>query len=383
LKTLRADILRPGELGAAELGQWAAFVEAARLPGPYFAPEYTLAADGVVPGAQVAVLHRGGKVEGFLPFQRRGGMIQPLGAPLTDYHGLVAPPGARIDLPWVIRLLGASTYRFGGLRTPGFLPGGLQTFEHEAMAADVSGGLEAYLQARPKTRKFFKEKDRRLRALDAEVGPVEFRLEDDDPALFDFVLKHKRAQYERTGRHDIFGCGWTERFLRRLWEIRTPEFGARFASLRVSGQVAAAELGLRGGRVHHLWFPTYDPALQRYGPGTTLMIQTVRAAAEHPGLDTVDFGAGGECYKHAYAEPSGLVHAGAVHAASWRRASLQVADAAFRAHPALTRVAHLRDRVDRRLQVIGACETTTRRWVAGAVEAFRCAGRRGAGAEPA
>jgi len=46
--------------------------------------------------------------------------------------------------------------------------------------------------------------------------------------------------------------------------------------------------------VHHLWFPTYDPALQRYGPGTTLMIQTVRAAAEHPGLDTVDFGAGGE-----------------------------------------------------------------------------------------
>jgi hypothetical protein len=72
-----------------------------------------------------------------------------------------------------------------------------------------------------------------------------------------------------------------------------------------------------------------------------------------------------------------------VHAANWRRASLQVADAAFRAHPALTRVARLRDRVDRRLQVIGACETDAARWVAGAVDAFRGAGRRRAGAEPA
>lgn len=368
------EVLAPGALGASELAAWRSFRDAQpHLSSPYFAPEYALAADGVVPGASVAVIHEGGAITGFLAFQKRGATAQPLAAPLTDYHGLIAAPGAEVDLTAVVRLIGASSFAFNSLTTES-LPAGDRAFVHSCMRADVSEGLEAYFDARPKTRKFFKDKGRRLRALAAEAGEVEFRFEDGEEA-FDFVVAQKRAQYLRTGRHDIFNCGWTERFLRRLWEVRTPEFGGRFATLRSGGRLVAAEYGLRGGDVHHLWFPSYEPAFARFGPGTTMTIETIRAAAADPTIRTVDFGAAEEGYKSTYADPDGVVYEGSINAAPLRQASVRIADAALAA-PAFRQLSETRDRLRRRFAIINACETTPSGWVNGAVTAFRQAARR-------
>ena len=98
-QALRIETMRPEELGASERAQWAAFRAAdSGLASPYFDLRYTLAAADVCPNAFVAVIHRGGEIVGFLPFQRRGGLIQPLGAPLTDYHGLITRRGVSVDL---------------------------------------------------------------------------------------------------------------------------------------------------------------------------------------------------------------------------------------------------------------------------------------------
>ena len=251
----QVDVLTPEALSASERSCWAGIRRASpEFASPYFSPLYSLAAQDVVPGARVAVIHERGAVRGFFPFQTRGRALQPLAAPLSDYHGLIAPSAADLDLRQVVRALGAEVFRFTGLRG-GPTSAGHRLERRTAMVADVSGGAAAYLERRPTTRRLVKDKLRVRRNFEREHGPLEFRFPDDDPALFDFVIGLKREQLRRTGRHDVFACGWTERFLRRLFETRTEAFGGRFATLRAGGRLVAAEYGLRDGPVYHLWSP--------------------------------------------------------------------------------------------------------------------------------
>jgi CelD/BcsL family acetyltransferase involved in cellulose biosynthesis len=137
----------PGALDDVERAAWVAF-RAARpeLASPCFDLRFILVAARAAPGAEVAVLRRDGGVEGFLPFQRRGGLIQPLGAPLSDYHGLILRPGAEVCLAEVVERLNVRRFRFGGLI--GAPPTEAEGETRPAMVADLSEGYEAYLESR-------------------------------------------------------------------------------------------------------------------------------------------------------------------------------------------------------------------------------------------
>jgi CelD/BcsL family acetyltransferase involved in cellulose biosynthesis len=373
---LSVDVLKPGALSAGERGAWRAFLAASdRLASPYFRPEYAQAADGVAPGAAVAVAHRAGRIAAFLPFQKRGSVAQPLAAPLSDYHGLIRAPGETVSLEAVVRLLGVCSYRFSGLVTEA-PPSGGRCIAHAPVAADVSGGWDAYLAARPGARKFFKDKERALRAAERDLGPLEFRFEDAAPGALDFVVAHKREQYRRTARHDIFACGWTKALLRRLWEERTAEFGGRLATLRADGRLIAAQYDLQAGGVRHVWFTAYDAGLASYGPGALLMVQAMKAAAADPALSVMDFGREGEGFKRYFASPAGVVYEGSVEAEAWRRVSVR-AGATLGAVPALMPLVAVGERMRRRFAIIEACETTAAGRLGGAADAFRHASRRG------
>ena len=375
---LSVDVVSPRALSAPERDAWRAFVAASpAFRSPYFSLEFALACDGVVPGAAVAVIQRAGEIVGLLPFQKRGGTAQPLGAPLCDYHGVIAAPDEDIDLPTVVKLTGAGGFHFGGL-VASEPPRGGRCFVHACMRTDVSGGLDAWLAARPTGRKFFKDKARAWRAAERDLGPLAFQMEDDDPRVIDFIIANKREQFRRTARHDIFACGWTEALLRRLWEERTPGFGCRIATLRgADGRVLAAELGLRAGPVRHIWFPTYDSEFAQWGPGTLLMIAMIKAAAADPDLHEIDFGREGDAYKRFYADPVGLVYEGGVDLDPVRQASSRAADLTLAASPALKQLGEVRERMRRRFEIITACETTPQAWLGGAADAFLNAARRG------
>jgi CelD/BcsL family acetyltransferase involved in cellulose biosynthesis len=344
-QALRVETIRPEELGGAERAQWAAFRAAdPALASPYFDLRYTMAAAEVCPNAHVAIIHRSGEVVGFLPFQRRGGLVQPLGAPLTDYHGLITRAGVSIDLGDVIRGIGAARFQFSGLALgEGCTAIGLV---RRAMVADVSNGFDAYLAGRRVAGHggFLKDKRRRRAALERDHAPIDFSFGRDDPGALGVTLRLKREQMLRAGQHDIFACGWTERLLRRLLEETDADFGARIAVLRTGSDIAAAEIGLRSGGAYHLWFPVYDHAYARYSPGSLMTLDTIEAAARF-GIRTVDFGAGGEDYKTAFADPGAVVLEGAVLTSPWR--------AAMYAMPALR---ESRAKLERRLDRIAACE---------------------------
>lgn len=339
-RPIKVDVLAPSALSASERGLWAHFrAGSPRLASPYFDLRFVLAAAEVCPGAALAVIHRGGRIEGFLPFQRRGGLVQPLAAPLADYHGIVARPGARIDLVEVIRALGGSRMRFSALASEAAPAGAVA---RQAMQANLEGGFDAYLDSR--SRNFLKDKRRRRAALERDHAPVSFQFGSDDPGALGVIINRKREQFARTHQFDVFSCGWTERLLRRLAEERDPDFGVRTAVLRTGEDFAAAEIGLLSGDQYHLWFPVYEASLSRYSPGALMTLDTLAAVADL-GVTRVDFGPGGEAYKADFAEPGGTVFEGAVLANPIRAAV-----------DAVSTGLDLRHKLERRLDRIAACE---------------------------
>jgi len=310
---LGVETIKVSELGAAELEAWRGFRAAdPNLASPYFDPRFVQIAGDIAPGARVAVIHENGAIRGFLPFQQRGGLLQPLAAPLSDFHGVIGSSSLSVGalLP---RLEGLRRARFNGLvgateaDQQGLAP-------RRAMAADLSQGFDAYLAARDA--RFLKDKRRRRRALERDHGPVSFAFERPTSAQVGHIIERKRRQFARTHQYDVFACGWTVELLRRLTDLDVPDFGLRIATLTAGTTLVAAELGLSSGQRHHLWFPIYDPAYARYSPGGLMTLDTLEAAAGL-GIMRVDFGVDAETYKHDFADPAEIVFEGVIE----RRAS--------------------------------------------------------------
>lgn len=366
------EVVDAADLDREARDAWTAF-RAARpeLASPYFDLRYVLAASQVAPGASVAVVRHGGEIAAFFPFQRRGGLIQPLAAPLTDYHGLVARPGAAVDLADLVARVGARRFRYTGLIDSGL--GAAKGAGRAAMVADLSGGYEGWLQQRRAAGHgdFLRDKRRRLRQLEAKHGKVVFSLEKRAAEVLELVLTLKSDQMLRTGQHDVFSAAWTRDLLRRLTDSTEAEFGLRFAVLRAGDTIVAAELGLRSGDSYHLWFPIYDPEYSKFSPGALMTMASLEALAEK-GVRRVDFGPEGEDYKKFFADPAGRVLEGGVCVGT-RRLGV-IAGAAMEAAPPVLRRAATR--LDRRLDRITACEPKVVPRVGATLKSVALMGRR-------
>lgn len=373
-EAMEIEIIRPDALRPEDRAVWDSLRKTEPgLDHPYLDPRYALAAAGV-PGGALAVFRRGGAAIGFFPFQRRGRLIQPLGAPMTDYHGVIAAAGEGLDPATVARRLGG-VLRAGGWVSPVGAPPGF--IARTRLATDVTGGREAAVaRLEERGQRVFKNMRRLRRGFEREHGEPVFTWDDRDPAALEWIIALKREQYRRTRRHDVFACGWTADLLRTLFETRTADFGLRVSSLRTgAGQLVAAEASLDDGRILHLWFPAYDPAFARFGLGTLLTRLEQEQAAEE-GYVSVDFGAGDEGYKTALAEPAGVVFEGVAEGP--RPDLTRLAGRLLAVGPAPLQ--RFQQSLGRRFDIINACETRAADWWAGAASAATAAARKSLGA---
>jgi CelD/BcsL family acetyltransferase involved in cellulose biosynthesis len=338
MAAVTVEVVRVDALGPAERDAWAAFVAAdARLAGPFHTLEFARVAAAISPRSGVAVVRRGGVVVAFLPFQNRGRALHPLGAPLTDYHGLIAAPDAALDMGQVLRRMNAARFATTAWTGAAPFPGALA---RRRMVADLGDGFEGWRKGRAS---LVKDKLRRGRGLARDHGEPTMQLDDPDPAALDWLLENKRRQYAATGQHDVFACRWTETLLRTLHQQRGSTFGGAVATLRLRDRIVAAEYVLGAGDVRHLWFPVYDRAYARYSPGSLLLVEQMRRWAD-AGVRTVDFGPDVEGYKAEFADPADAVYEGVMLAAG--RQPLMAAG----------EFARLQRKAERRLRVIRACE---------------------------
>ncbi len=365
MASLKVDIVGIDALGDAEWAAWRAMLDAnPALASPYFRPEFARVAGRVSPRSAVAVFSRGGETVGFFPHQRRGGAMQPLAAPMNDYHGVIAYPCKAPSLEEAAEALGATRLNL----TAWVGPTGLGEDRRTVQVELDDGGYDGwYVERRASQGKFFKDKERARRSMQAELGPLRVERGLRDPAMLDWLVDLKRDQYRRTGRHDIFACGWTADLLHALLKEEGDGFGASMAALWTGDRLTAVEYSLHAGDQYHFWFPGYEPSLARCSPGILLSLDTMRLASER-GYRTFDFGFEGEHYKKYFCNGFRVVREAVVLKPGLGATMSQAAVGALNLAGA-GRGERLRTSVRRRWAAIEACETTPTARMKGAMQA--------------
>jgi CelD/BcsL family acetyltransferase involved in cellulose biosynthesis len=297
--TQRIDVVHPSELGPAEIAHWRSLIDANRvLWGPYFTPEFAKAVGQVRQGARVAVLHTEQGIGGFFTAQRMSRFIaMPLGAPISDYQGVIGAPDLLACPKSICQALNVGRVDFSHMLAAqqGFAP--LIRELNPSWVAPLAGGSAGYLAAlRAKRAEQVRQQDKKRRKFIREVGEPVFTASSTNRAHFETLLDWKNAQCSRTGQPKVWATKWVRQLVEAAWASTDPEFGAHLATWDIDGRLIAANFLLRSRRVLHDWIIAHDHEFDRYSPGLLLGRQMVEWAADN-GYAEVDFGPGESQYK--------------------------------------------------------------------------------------
>jgi CelD/BcsL family acetyltransferase involved in cellulose biosynthesis len=304
----------PSELGDAELHLWNAHVGTdPQMASPFLSPAFSRIVGEHRSASRVAVLEEGARIVGFLPYERdREQVGVPLGVTMSDVQALIAAPELDCDLTEVVRKLRMREWRFDHL-----LPGRRATSpyersHHSSPIVDLAAGREAYEAViRERSANAIKQRDRRARQLERNVGPLRFEWDERDPALLDLLVEWKSRQYRRTEVHDLFAEPWARAVLHDIHERGDPECTGVLSTLRAGDVVVAIHFGVTRGSILHYWFPAYDVDFAKLSPGLVHLHCMLARSPEH-GITLVDLGRGDQDYKRRVATGEYLVAEGRI-----------------------------------------------------------------------
>lgn len=296
---MKASVVHPAELGAAEQLLWRSFARDSFLNSPFLSWPFVESIGRVRDDARVATFREGSRICGFLPFQLgsdNAGL--PVGATICDAQAVVAPPGWIFDPLRLIDAAGLSAWRFDHLtlEQKPFLP-----FHHRryrSPVVDLRAGYDTFMEeVRTNSKDLIAQVARRRRKLEREVGPVlcEWQSSDPDGDLLR-LSQWKSDQYAREGTWDRFAVPWITEALALLVRSRDPTCTGLLTSVRAGEHLVAAHFGLLGTDRLSWWFPAYNPEFGRYSPGLILLLDIIAEAARR-GVRMVDLGRGEHGYK--------------------------------------------------------------------------------------
>ncbi|HLW95347.1 MAG TPA: GNAT family N-acetyltransferase [Solirubrobacteraceae bacterium] len=271
------------------------------------------------------MLEADGHAVGFFPFQLGAfGAGWPVGAMLSDYHGVIAAPDAFHDARALIRDSGLKTWEFDHLvaAQTAFEP--FEQSRWESQQIDLRNGFEPYMTGVDKAHgPWLRELRRKGRKLEREGGELSFQLHSDDPAALETLLRWKSEQFTRTGTVNLLKHDWVREVLRKVHAAQSADFQGVLSLLLADGQPVAAHLGMRSGNTLHYWFPSYDPALARCSPGL-LMLLRLAESAQRAGVDIFDLGTGDYDYKRRLSNRADVLAKGTVETPSLRAAAVRM-----------------------------------------------------------
>jgi len=318
------------DLSSAELGQWRDWAyQDGQLVSPYLLPEFAQAVDQVRSDVQIAVIGQNAETIGYFAYHApRHFALRPVGAPMSDYQGIVAKPGAVICPNEFLTQLGAGLMPYENWWNGGACKPGLARERDGSVVVDLSDGPEAYFAGRRTAHKSqFKKMERRLRNAERDFGPVRLVMRDAGGLHFNALAQWKSKQYNATGKLDIFNIGWARQLLENLNTSTDTGFQGLTFALYFGDELAAVEFGLRAENVYHSWFPAYDERFAKVSPGLLLLHEIFKTAPEL-GLSRVDLGKGGAHYKTYYASYEVPLESGRIVAPGFAALGLHSWDAA-------------------------------------------------------
>lgn len=316
---IEVDIVRPAALAASDVADWNRLRELQPVwQNPLMGPGFALAVGAVRPDAAVAIYRLQGRAVGFMAHHRRpGGLGRPIGAPFSDYHGLVGAPALAASGAEIVGRAGLRAFRNEGLIDPTARFGGVDEAEKGyAIHLDTTG--EAYVEAlRAASPKRFKNY-RRLRNRLEELGPIRLQASR-QRGDFQTLLSWKREQFGRTGMHDVLGPLWVQQLMDGIFAgEQWDRSEGLMLTLHAGDTLVAGHFGLREGPIFHPWIASSNPDLSASSPGQAFLHYAILAMPEL-GLTTYDLGTGHDHYKRPFANvtrqtlmgtttPKGTVH---------------------------------------------------------------------------
>ncbi len=360
-----ADI--PADVWASIEALWQG---AAHQQDPFFAPEFARIVARARGDVRVLMASEAGEPLAFWAIHKcGGGWARPIGGPFSDWHGPVLKPELALTPAAFLKETG-----FGGMTVHG-----LQPFAHGPAPAGLSrvasnmsclaqGADVFFAEQQRKFPKHFKKMRRVSRNAARDFSDVTYTLDDDDETAFEWLIRIKRAQYVRTGKHDVLGSDWAVRMLDGLRGTDSEKFGVMLSTLRFDGRIAAAELNIYSGNILHSWLTGFDTELAYYSPGYMLQHGVLERMGAR-GFDQYDTGCGLDYYKKFYTNQALPVDRGVILSGQSMLRPARIMSAGWRAaeQAASGRAAALMGKVRRRSDQILMAETT----LSGRVSGFR------------
>ena len=282
------------------------------IDSPFFRPEFFDMVSMFRDDVFVAVLERCDGL-GFFPFQKGPRKIgRPVGTPLSDFQGLIVPPGTQWDVAAVIRSCGLKSWHFDHLLISQTEFSKYQRSIVSSPYMDLSEGFDAYVLDRPHGGSTsFSNLKRAMRSAARDFGELRFDFDTKDRKVFEQLIAWKRTQYALTDSLDPFAFPWAINLLEQIRKCHTKAFDGVVSALYFGKRLAAAHFGMRSHGVLHYWFPAYDPNLAQYSPGMVCLLEIAKEAKLR-GINRIDLGKGPESYKRRLMSGANSVAEGSV-----------------------------------------------------------------------
>jgi len=140
------------------------------------------------------------------------------------------------------------------------------------------------------------ESRRRRRALEREIGPLEFTIDTAGPEALAQAIAWKSAQYQATGQPDVFRDPRHARFYAELLRRGV----IQISSLTAGGRRVAVHVSVHDRDRRRIWLSAYDGTLSRFAPGRLLQEALLEHSCRSGELEC-DMLLGAEPFKFAYA----------------------------------------------------------------------------------
>jgi CelD/BcsL family acetyltransferase involved in cellulose biosynthesis len=289
LRLVHVEVVRPGELGAAELARWRELQRTDPLQlSPFLAAEFTQGVGRFRDDVRVGVVSDGGRIVAFFPYERsRIGAGHPVGFGLTDVQGIVADPELELAPQALLKACGLGVWEFDHLLAGQRMFAPFHQVSRAEPVMDLSGGFDAYLAGTELKRARYKE-----RKLGRDVGELRHVYSTKDPEDLRRLMEWKSDQYRRTGRMDRFARPWIVALVEHFHQTG---FGV-LSVLYAGDEPVSTHFGLVNEGVMAGWFTVYDTRFHKYSPGMIGHLAMARSCPEN-GVDIIHMGRGGKEFK--------------------------------------------------------------------------------------
>ena len=314
-----AKLKRFGDLDTRELDFWrAALAQNEACQRAFMTPTFVEAVAKNDDKVRVLVIFANAQLVGLLPLRQHHawiglmGVFEPVAGEMTDYFGAIVAPGVTLNIDSVLRSAGVGALVFSHLdeSQSGFGLTGENT--RVGLRTVIQGAAdEHWEQLRKVDRKLVADTERRERRLFTEHGQLTFELQSTSPvADLEELMRLKKAQYTRTGKHDaVLFNESNAALLRALLTASATECAGLLSVLRVAGKLVAAHFGLRCNGVLHYWFPVYVKEYAAFSP-SRILYRHILTEGGALGIHVLDRGEGDTPAKRDFSNAEHLYASG-------------------------------------------------------------------------